>query len=96
MFALTSGHGRTAIAGVRGRLAPASGGYVLPRWLRKPARAFSRFISGEIEAPPYTMTMLAAAVVGSFSLYGAVLGGHMPSVIQAVTARTGFAIDEIA
>lgn len=95
MFALTSGHGRTAIAGVRGRLAPASGGYVLPRWLRKPARAFSRFVSGEIEAPPYTMTMLAAAVVGSFSLYGAVLGGHMPTVIQAVTARTGFAIDEI-
>ncbi|MBX9462053.1 MAG: cell division protein FtsQ/DivIB [Aquamicrobium sp.] len=95
MFALTSGHGRTAIAGVRGRLAPASGGYVLPRWLRKPARAFSRFVSGEIEAPPYTMTMLAAAVIGSFSLYGAVLGGHMPGVVQAVTARTGFAIDEI-
>src|SRR5690606_12257848 len=28
-------------------------------------------------------------------LYGAYVGGHMPAVAQAVTARTGFAVDEI-
>lgn len=95
MFALTSGQGGRAGAGMRGRWAFAAGGFVLPRWLRRPARAFSRFVSGEIEAPPFTMAMLAAAVVGGFSFYGAVIGGHMPSVVQAVTARTGFAINEI-
>jgi cell division protein FtsQ len=95
LFALTSGRGGGAGADARGRWALASGGFVLPRWLRKPVRAFSRFASGEIEAPPYAMAMLTAALVGGFSLYGAVLGGHMPGVVQGVTARTGFAINEI-
>jgi cell division protein FtsQ len=31
----------------------------------------------------------------SAGLYGAVLGGHMPSVVQAVTARTGFAVSAV-
>lgn len=79
----------------RGRGAFAQGGFVLPRMLRKPARLFSRAISGDIEAPPFTMLALSAALLGSFSLYGVAVGGHMQSVVQAVTARTGFAINEI-
>ncbi|MEO4000143.1 cell division protein FtsQ/DivIB [Mesorhizobium sp. CAU 1732] len=95
MFALTSGQSSGSGADSRGRWLRASGGFVLPRWLRKPARFFARFVSGEIEAPPYTMAALSAGVIGAFSIYGAVIGGHLPSAVQAVTARTGFAIDEI-
>lgn len=79
----------------RGRWALLSGGLVLPRQLRKSARLAARLMSGEVEAPRYFMIALSAAVIASFSLYGAVVGGHMPSVVQAVTARTGFAINEI-
>ena len=79
----------------RGRWAFLSGGLVLPRQLRKPARLAARLLSGEVEAPRYLMAALSVAVISSFSLYGTVIGGHMPSVVQAVTARTGFAINEI-
>lgn len=95
MFALTAGRDDGA-GGPRGRAQrPASGGLVLPRWLRRPARFAGRLVSGEVDAPRWLSGALSAALVGSFALYGAVLGGHMPSVVQAVTARTGFAIDEI-
>ena len=95
MFSLTSGQKNGAGAGSRGRLAFASGGFVLPRALRKPARFFSRAVRGQVEAPPFAMLALSTALIGSFSLYGAVVGGHVPTMVQAVTARTGFAIDEI-
>lgn len=81
MFALRPGRG--------------DGGFVLPRSMRRPARFVSRFISGEVEAPPYLMLALSAALIGGFSVCGMVAGGHTSSVLQAVTARTGFAIDEI-
>ena len=95
MFALTAGQSGGAGPALRGRWTLSSGGVVLPRWLRKPARLAGRLVSGDVEAPRFLMAALSAALIGSFSLYGAVLGGHMPSVVQAVTARTGFAIDEI-
>ena len=92
--------GRNGGAGATSRgdraLAPGGqGGFVLPRFLRKPARLFSRAVSGDVETPPFAMALLSAAMIGSFSLYGTVVGGHVPNVVQAVTARTGFAIDEI-
>lgn len=95
MFSLTSGRKGGAGAASRGRLAFATSGFVLPRALRKPARFFSRAVRGEVETPPFAMLALSAALIGSFSLYGAVVGGHVPAMVQAVTARTGFAIDEI-
>ena len=95
MFALTSGRSGRSGGIARTNRWSASGGFVLPRWLRKPARLFVRFSSGEIEPPPFTMAALSAALIGSFALYGTILGGHMPSTVQAVTARTGFAINEI-
>ena len=94
MFSLTAGR-NGAGAAPRSQRAPAPGGFVLPRALRKPTRFLSRLVSGDVEAPPFAMLALSAALVGSFSLYGVVVGGHMPGVVQAVTARTGFAIDEI-
>lgn len=94
MYALTARRDGSAGAS-RGRWSMLSGGLVLPRQLRKPARLATRFLSGEVEVPRYLMLGLSAAVISSFSLYGAVVGGHMPSVVQGVTARTGFAINEI-
>lgn len=95
MFSLTAGRNGGAGAASRGGRAHASGGFVLPRALRKPARFLARLVSGDVEPPPFAMLALSAAMIGSFCAYGVVAGGHMPSVVQAVTARTGFAIDEI-
>ncbi|QPC88765.1 FtsQ-type POTRA domain-containing protein [Mesorhizobium sp. NBSH29] len=72
-----------------------SDGFVLPRWLRKPARALSRAYEGDYAVPPFAATGLSALCIGAFSIYGAFLGGHMPQVIQAVAARTGFAVDQV-
>jgi cell division protein FtsQ len=96
VFSLTAGrNGGAGAAAPRGGRAFMPGGLVLPRALRKPARFVSRLVSGDVEPPPFAMLALSAAMIGSFSLYGVVAGGHMPTVVQAVTARTGFAIDEI-
>jgi cell division protein FtsQ len=40
---------------------------------------------------------MPASVRGAFRaiVYGAWAGGHMPTVVQAVTARTGFAVDQV-
>lgn len=95
MFALTSGQGVGSSAHRRGGWAFASGGFVVPRWLRRPARFAGRVWSGEVVAPPFAGAALSALVIGSFVVYGTVVGGHMSSVVQAVTARTGFAINEI-
>ena len=95
MFSLTAGRHGGAGAAPRGGRAHAPGGFVLPRALRRPARFLARLVAGDVEPPPFAMLALSAAMIGSFSAYGVVAGGHMPSVVQAVTARTGFAIDEI-
>lgn len=69
--------------------------FVLPKWLRRPARHIQRLTSGEVEPPRFAALVSSLVLIGSASLYGAVLGGHMPGVIQAVTARTGFAVETI-
>lgn len=69
--------------------------FVLPRWLRRPARVVARLCQGDITPPRYAATAMSAVLLGSFGLYGAWLGGHMPAIVQAVTARTGFAVDQI-
>ncbi|MEX0345147.1 MAG: cell division protein FtsQ/DivIB [Rhizobiaceae bacterium] len=70
-------------------------GMVLPRIMRKPARVFTRLLADGADTPRYAATFMTAALLSATGLYGAVLGGHMPSVVQAVTARTGFAVEEI-
>lgn len=97
MFALKAGQGAKAGRGAdHATGAPSSVyGLVLPRWLRRPARMVSRMVSGEIEVPRFTVTALTAAFLSATGIYGAVLGGHMPKVVQAVTARSGFAIDSV-
>lgn len=68
---------------------------VLPRWLRRPARALGRLTSGEVEIPRFTTVIASAVLIGSAGLYGMVLGGHSSTVAQAISARSGFAIEDI-
>lgn len=95
MFALRSRHGNDAGARAARSWGVVSAGFVLPRWLRKPARLLGHAIAGDIEAPRFAMAGLSAVLVGAFVAYGVAIGGHTSTVVQSITARTGFAIDEI-
>lgn len=68
---------------------------VLPRILRRPVRFLVRLVSGEIEIPRYASLAASGVLIASASLYGAILGGHMPTVVSAVTARVGLAVEEV-
>ncbi|MET0597596.1 MAG: cell division protein FtsQ/DivIB [Mesorhizobium sp.] len=97
MFALRSGQGgrRGAPRGAAFGVSSPVDGFVLPRWLRRPARLLSRLDDGEFAPPRFAATMATALYLGGFSLYGAYLGGHVPAIAQSVTARLGFAVDEV-
>ncbi|TIX77947.1 MAG: cell division protein FtsQ/DivIB, partial [Mesorhizobium sp.] len=69
--------------------------FVLPRLLRRPARVLARLGEGDFEVPPFSAAMLSAVLLVSGSAYGAYLGGHVDGVVQGITARTGFAVDQI-
>jgi cell division protein FtsQ len=87
--------GEQGAAGAAARESIASDGIVLPRLFRRPVRLLGRFAGGEFEAPRYSASILTAGFLAVSSLYGAYLGGHFPTIIQAVTSRLGFAIDEV-
>ncbi|WP_442583078.1 cell division protein FtsQ/DivIB [Mesorhizobium sp. ASY16-5R] len=95
MFALKAEHGRL------GAGAQASGGarlgdrFLLPRWARRPARLFARLGTGDFVPPRYAATMASALLFAATGLYGTYVGGRMPELAQAVTARTGFAVDQV-
>jgi cell division protein FtsQ len=69
--------------------------FVLPRWLRRPARLVARLCDGEYQPPRYAGVVATAIFLSSSALYGAWLGGQIPVVAQAVTARLGFAVDQV-
>ena len=96
MFALMTGWIDRArgIATAAGQSMPA-GGFVLPRWMRRPARFAARITSGDVEAPRYAATIGTAGFLALSALYGAYEGGHFPALVQSTTARLGFAIDEV-
>ncbi|WP_265518117.1 cell division protein FtsQ/DivIB [Nitratireductor luteus] len=85
MFALTSGRGSRA----------GESGFVLPRWLRRPVRLVQRLRIGDFDAPPFAATMATAFLFAATGLYGGLQGGHMDEVVQATTARVGFAIGDV-
>ena len=68
---------------------------MLPRWLRKPVRVFARLGSGDYSPPPFAATIATATFLSLSTIYGAYLGGQIPTFLQAVTARTGFAVDQV-
>lgn len=69
--------------------------FVLPRMLRKPVRTLGRLTRGEFDAPPFAATVINTVFLASSLTYGAYLGGHLDGFVQDVTARTGFAVDQI-
>jgi cell division protein FtsQ len=69
--------------------------FVLPRWLRRPARLIARLCDGEYQLPRYAGVVATAIFLSSSALYGAWLGGQIPVAAQAVTARLGFAVDQV-
>ncbi|SEB40153.1 cell division protein FtsQ [Nitratireductor aquibiodomus] len=91
MFSLTSSQAGTGRSGGRFR----GGDVVLPRWLRRPARFMHRVNAGEVEAPRYGATIATAVLLGATAVYGTLAGGHLPQVLQSVTARTGLAIAQV-
>jgi len=97
VFALRSaqGAGRGVVQIPAARASVAWGGVILPRWLRKPARVLGRMAGGEFEPPRYAATMMTAGFLGITAIYGAIVGGHGPDILQAVTARSGFAIEDV-
>lgn len=69
--------------------------WVLPKRLRRPVRFLKRLCSGDVAVPRFAASTMTAAFLALTGLYGAYVGGHMPTYAQAVTARTGFAVDEV-
>ena len=97
MFALKSGQ-----SGEAGGPRPAFFGlslslenFVLPRLLRRPARFVARLCDAEYRPPRYAGVIATAVFLSSSVLYGAWLGGQIPAAAQAVTARLGFAVDQV-
>ena len=87
MFALKPGHRARAPqagAGLAG-FSAAGEGFVLPRWLRRPARFLSRLGSGDMRPPRFANAALNVAVLAGAVVYGTVTGGHMPAVSQPST-----------
>ncbi|MCX7305237.1 MAG: cell division protein FtsQ/DivIB [Hyphomicrobiales bacterium] len=97
MFALRSGQ-----SGKAGAAKPAVfglslsvGHFVLPRVLRRPVRFVGRLFDGEYQPPRHAGVAATAVFLASSVLYGAWLGGQIPAAAQAVTARLGFAVDQV-
>lgn len=97
MPALRWGQNSRGITGRRPTLGafPSFERFVLPRWLRRPVRLVARLGEDDFSAPPFSAAILSAVLLGSSAVYGGYLGGHLDSFVQGVTARTGFAVDQI-
>ncbi|MBZ9856623.1 cell division protein FtsQ/DivIB [Mesorhizobium sp. CA13] len=72
-----------------------SGHFVLPRVLRRPVRILARLGEGEFQAPRFSAALMSAVLIFSSGAYGAYLGGHADGIVQSITARTGFAVDQV-
>jgi cell division protein FtsQ len=55
----------------------------------------ARLGQGEFNAPPFAASILSGLLIASSLIYGASVGGQLPGAVQAVTARTGFAVDQL-
>lgn len=87
------GAGAGRLAGLGASLS--EGGFVLPRWLRRPMRVLLRFVQGDTPAPRYSNAVLNTSFLAAAVIYGTIAGGHVPTVVQAVTAHSGFAVDQV-
>ncbi|MFA6153764.1 cell division protein FtsQ/DivIB [Mesorhizobium sp.] len=69
--------------------------FVLPRMLRRPVRVLARLGVGEVQPPRFLAGIMSAVLLASSGAYGAYLGGHADGIVQSITARTGFAVDQV-
>ena len=95
MFALKAGQGKRAAKMPKVGATRLTDKFVLPRWLRRPVRLFTRLGTGDFVPPRYSASIVTAIMLAATGIYGAYVGGRMPEVAQAVTARTGFAVDQV-
>lgn len=97
MSALRSGQGpRSGVAdGRSGAVSVFGARFVLPRPLRRPVRMIQRIGLGDVEPPRFAATMAAAALFAATGMYGVIAGGHADTVVQAITAHSGFAISDV-
>lgn len=65
---------------------------VLPRFMRRPARALRRI---DWKLPPYIGVKGLVALFLATATAGVVIGGHGTTVVSAVTAWSGFAIENV-
>ncbi len=82
--------GRYGVASVS-----AGEGRVLPRPMRRVVRFVVSLCSGRISIPAHTGKVSLVGFYSAVALYGIVVGGHGPAVVQAVTTGAGFAVEDV-
>ena len=70
-------------------------GRVLPRPMRRVVRFVVSLCSGRIAIPAHTGKVSLAGFYSAVALYGIVVGGHGPAVVQALTTGAGFAVEDV-
>lgn len=95
MFAVNGD--RSADVGGRYGVASVSAGEgrVLPRPMRRVVRFVVSLCSGRIAIPAHTGKVSLVGFYSAVALYGIVVGGHGPAVVQAVTTGAGFAVEDV-
>lgn len=68
---------------------------VLPRPLRRLVRFVVSLCSGRIVLPRHLGKVSLAGFYGLVCLHGVVVGGHGPVVMQTVTSKAGFAVEDV-
>jgi cell division protein FtsQ len=68
---------------------------VLPRPLRRAVRFVVSLCSGRIVLPRHLGKAGLAAFYGAVGFHGMVVGGHGPVVMQAITSKAGFAVEDV-
>jgi cell division protein FtsQ len=68
---------------------------VLPRPLRRLVRFVVSLCSGRIVLPRHLGKASLAGFYGLVCLHGVVVGGHGPVVMQTVTSKAGFAVEDV-
>lgn len=68
---------------------------VLPRPLRRLVRFVVSLCSGRIVLPRHLGKVSLAGFYGLVCLHGVVVGGHGPVVVQTVTSKAGFAVEDV-
>ena len=95
MSSIKGNKGRAASAVNSSGRAAFSGAFVLPRFLRRPARYAKALATGRVSIRPHAGSVAAVAFFAATGFYGMALGGHTQAVTQAVTTGAGFALEDV-